>query len=164
MILESLTLKNYRLHKSTDLQFSNKLNYILGGNGQGKTTLLEAIYSLCTTKNLNQANDSEAVNFEEKFFEVKGTFKELTEHNIRLFFDSDVNKKSYFLDNKQIYKASSVIGEFPLVTLTPSDHAITQGSPAERRKFVDSVISQASHTPVLVFRVTCLARTELHYL
>jgi DNA replication and repair protein RecF len=146
MVLEALPLNNYRLHKSTDLQFSNKLNYILGGNGQGKTTILEAIYSLCTTKNLSQANDSEVVNFEEKFFEVKGTFKELTEHKIRLFYDAAVNKKSYFIDSKQIYKASSVIGEFPLVTLTPSDHAITQGAPSERRKFVDSVISQASHT------------------
>ena len=77
---------------------------------------------------------------------MKGTFKELTEHNIRLIFDAAVNKKSYFIDNKQVYRASSVIGEFPLVTLTPADHAITQGSPSERRKFIDSVISQASHT------------------
>jgi len=145
MILQALTLKNYRLHKSTNLKFSNKLNYILGGNGQGKTTILEAIYSLCTTKNFNQVNDSDVVNFEEKFFEVEGTFKDLTEHNIRLFFDANVNKKSYFIDSKQIYKASSVIGEFPLVALTPADHSITQGTPSERRRFVDSIISQASH-------------------
>lgn len=164
MILEALTLKNYRLHKSTDLQFSNKLNYILGGNGQGKTTMLEAIYSLCTTKNLNQANDNEIVNFEAKFFEVKGTFKELTEHNIRLFFDANVNKKSYFIDSKQIYKASAVIGEFPLVTLTPADHSITLGAPSERRKFVDSVISQASHTYLeilLDYKKTLKQRSKL---
>jgi DNA replication and repair protein RecF len=33
-----------------------------------------------------------------------------------------------------------------VVVLTPADHSITQGSPGDRRKFVDSVISQASET------------------
>ncbi len=146
MILSSIGLKNFRLHCNTQIEFSEDLNYIIGGNGQGKTTLLEAVYYLCTTKSLSQSQDSEAVSFNEKFFEISGLFKDLTENRIQAYYDLENNKKSFFVNDKQVYRASSIIGRFPVVTLVQSDHAITQGAPAERRKFVDSIISQASET------------------
>lgn len=146
MYLNSIALRNFRLHINTALDFSKELNYIIGGNGQGKTTILEAIYYLCTTKSLGQSSDSEAVNFNQNFFEVIGSFKDLTNNKVKVLFDKEVNKKTYVVDDKQIYRASSIIGKFPVVTLTQSDHAVTLGSPSGRRKFVDSVISQASET------------------
>ena len=146
MILENIDLINFRLHKNTSLNFSNHLNYLLGGNGQGKTTILEAIYYLCTTKNLNGFSDNDAVNFSEKFFEINGKFIDLSKNELKIHFNAELNKKSLFADGKQFYRASSIIGKFPVVTLTQAGHAITMGAPANRRKFVDSVISQASET------------------
>ncbi|PKL84379.1 MAG: DNA replication and repair protein RecF [Ignavibacteriae bacterium HGW-Ignavibacteriae-3] len=145
MVLKQIELLNFRLHKHTSLDFSDKLNLIVGGNGQGKTSILEAIYYLCTTKNLNLASENDVVMFGEQFFEAKGRFLDLTQNQSRLLYDLPKNKKNFFLDDKQIYNSSSIIGKFPIVSLIQSDHAITQGSPAERRRFVDSVISQASH-------------------
>lgn len=146
MILNFIDLKNFRLHNNTQLQFSKNINYIVGGNGQGKTSLLEAIYYLCTTKSINRSTDLEAVKFNSDFFEINGNFLEYSKHKVRIFFESITNKKNIFLDEKQIYKASHLIGKFPVVALLQSDHAITQGPPAERRRFVDSIISQASDT------------------
>lgn len=79
MVLKHLELVNFRLHTNTVLKFSDRLNYIVGGNGQGKTTILESIYYLCTTKNLNQALDKEVVSFNKDNFEIKGRFK----HKVR---------------------------------------------------------------------------------
>ncbi|MCF8262145.1 MAG: DNA replication and repair protein RecF [Melioribacteraceae bacterium] len=146
MTLNKLFLTNFRLHENTTLEFSNNLNYIVGGNGQGKTSILEAIYYLCTTRNISQSSDQEAVTFSKKYFELNGNFKDLTTNKTKVFYDNESNRKNYFLDDKQIYRASSIIGKFPVVTLTPSDHSITMGSPADRRKFIDSVISQSSDT------------------
>lgn len=146
MILKSIELRNFRLHKNTHISFSDRLNYIIGGNGQGKTTILEAVYFLCTTKSINQASDSDVVNFKEKEFQITGFFSDLTDNKVRFFYNMDNPRKNYFLDEKQIYRSSSVIGKFPVVTLTQSDHSITAGSPSERRKLVDSIISQASST------------------
>lgn len=145
MILSELSLNNFRAHKNTILNFSETLNYIIGGNGQGKTSILEAAYFLCTTKSFS-SKDSEAVSFNENEFNIRGIFKDLTEDKIRIMFSITENRKHYFQNEKLISRSSQVIGKFPVVTLTPADHAITQGSPAERRKFVDSVISQASST------------------
>jgi DNA replication and repair protein RecF len=146
MVLNQIELQNFRLHKNTSLEFSDKLNLIIGGNGQGKTTILEAIYYLCTTKNLNLASESDVVAFGENYFDAKGKFSDLTENNTRIFYDTLKNKKNFFLDDKPVSNSSNIIGKFPIVTLIQSDHAITQGAPSERRRFVDSVISQASHT------------------
>ncbi|RKY93978.1 MAG: DNA replication and repair protein RecF, partial [Ignavibacteriae bacterium] len=48
MTLSSLSLKNFRIHTNTTINFSGNLNYIVGGNGYGKTSILESIYYLCT--------------------------------------------------------------------------------------------------------------------
>ena len=146
MILKQIELQNFRLHKNTSLNFSDKLNLIVGGNGHGKTSILEAIYYLCTTKNLNLASENDVIMFCEQYFEAKGSFYDLTKNQTRIFFDTAKSKKNFFLDDKQIFNSSSIIGKFPIVSLIQSDHAITQGAPSERRRFVDSVISQASHT------------------
>jgi DNA replication and repair protein RecF len=144
MILESLNLKNFRLHNDSHFDFSPKLNFLVGGNGQGKTTVLEAIYLICTTKSFKSSPDSEILNFESNFFEVTSSIKSFANHNIRIFYSKEENKRVYFKDGKQLSRAADIIGKFPVVVLTPADLEITHGYPADRRKFVDSVISQAS--------------------
>jgi len=171
MILSGISLKNFRTHKNANLKFSENLNYLVGGNGEGKTTVLEAAYYLCTTKSFN-SKDSEVVNFDEQEFEILGKFKDLTEDNIRIYFSLSDNRKHYFQNDKLISRNSQIIGKYPVVFLSPADHQITQGSPSERRKFVDSIISQASSTylsilldynRVLKQRSAVLARLKENY-
>jgi len=147
MILSSINLKNFRSHTEIQLKFSGSLNYIVGGNGQGKTSILEAIYYLCTTRSNSSKSDSEVVRFNENEFEITGFFETkagVSGSEARVYYSLIENKKFYFQNNKHINRAADVIGKYPVVLLTPADHSITQGSPGDRRKFVDSVISQAS--------------------
>lgn len=146
MVLKQIELQNFRLHRSTSIGFSDRLNLIIGGNGQGKTSILEAIYYLCTTKNLNLAAESDVVSFGQQYFVADGKFTDLTQNSTKVFYDLVKNKKSFYLDDKQIQNSSDIIGRFPVVTLIQPDHAITLGAPSDRRRFVDSVISQASHS------------------
>ena len=146
MILTSLGLRNFRTHKYRDLKFSDNLNYIVGGNGQGKTSILESIYYLCTTKSFDAKTDVEVISFGNEEFEINGNFYDSTEDIVRINYNLNDSKKHYFLNNKYQSKYSDIIGKFPVILLTPSDHKITQGVPGERRKFIDSVISQASNT------------------
>lgn len=146
MILTSIRLRNFRIHKNVEYKFSKNLNYIVGDNGKGKTSILESIYYLCTTKSFIAKNDNEVIRFNNNDFEIWGRFNESTEDNVRIIFNLNDSKKYYFLNKKYLSKSSEIVGKFPVVLLTPSDHSITQGVPGERRKFFNSVISQASST------------------
>jgi len=146
MVLSSISLVNIRKHIETKIDFAKRLNYIVGENGVGKTTILEAIYYLCTTKSCLTSSDSEAVKIGEDGFIIKGDLSGRTAKNVKVSYSAVENKKSYTMNNKQVNRFSEVIGKFPLVLLSPGDHSITQGYPAERRKFVDSVISQSNKT------------------
>lgn len=146
MFLSSICLRNIRKHTNSRIDFTNKLNYIVGANGVGKTSVLEAIYYLSTTKSSATTSDSEVVKIGEDNFIIQGDFIGLTNDLVRVNYSVAENKKTYLLNNKQVNKFSDVIGKFPVVLLSPADHKITEGYPAERRKFIDSVISQASRT------------------
>ncbi len=145
MLLSSLSVTNFRKHISSNFQFAEGLNYIIGQNCIGKTSILEAIHYLCSSKSMF-AKDSEVVNFNEKHFEIEGTFQNKNVNKVRVFFNTSENKKYFLLNGKQVHKSSELVGKFPVVTLTPEEHKITQGSPADRRKFFDFVFSQASKT------------------
>jgi DNA replication and repair protein RecF len=145
MVLSYLSLKNFRRHLNTQLNFSPGLNYIVGGNGQGKTSVLEAIYYLCTTRSFDSP-DVSVLSFGEKEFEINGVFSGQVEDRVKIVFAGEANKKYYILNGKNISRPADVIGKFPAVLLAPADHSITQEGPAERRRFVDSVLSQASET------------------
>ncbi len=167
MNLLSIQLKNFRKHKESNLIFSDKLNFIVGANGAGKTTILEAIYYLCTNKNFNTRIDSESVLFGKESFEVEGVIREFTESKIRVFYSLMDNKKAYLRDGKKITRSLDIIGRFPIVTLTPEDLAITKGYPGDRRKFIDSILSQASETylkNLLDYKRTLKQRSSLLFL
>jgi len=68
MVLKSIEIKNFRNHIHTKLEFSENLNLFVGGNAQGKTSILEAISYLCLTKSFNANSDSYVLNFNAKFF------------------------------------------------------------------------------------------------
>lgn len=146
MFLSSISLRNIRKHINTKIEFNNKLNYIVGGNGVGKTTILESIYYLCTTKSCVTSSDSEVVKIGQNSFGIQGRFTGLTNDDVQINYSHSESKKVYLLNSKQVARFSAIIGKFPVVLLSPADHSITQGYPVERRRFVDSVISQASRT------------------
>ncbi len=145
MILETIEIKNFRNHIHTQIEFSENLNLILGGNAQGKTSILEAISYLCLSKSFNASSDSYVLNFNSKFFEVSGQFQFDSGHraNVRVNFENGQGKK-IFLNKEPLEKFSILISKFPIVILAPRSKEITQGSPDDRRKFFDLTIAQVS--------------------
>ncbi len=144
MIVNSLRLKNFRIHKDSFFNFSEKLNFIVGGNGQGKTTILESIYLICTTKSFKSSSDWELAGFQTEGYEVSASVREKTDSDIRVIYLREEKKKRYLKDSKNITRISDIIGKFPVVLLTPADSEITHGYATERRRLIDSIISQSS--------------------
>ncbi|MCX6137640.1 MAG: DNA replication/repair protein RecF [Ignavibacteriales bacterium] len=146
MNIVSVELRRFRNHHATALEFGPSANTLLGENGQGKTNVLEAISFLCLTKSFFAKSDSVAVQQGTSGFEVSGTFQSDigSRFAVRTSYDLASAGKLYDIDGKPPETYASVIGRFPIVVLSPENSSITFGTPVERRRFLDLVISQSS--------------------
>ncbi len=70
MKIERLTLRNFRNIREETFRPDGKLNFLLGANGQGKTSFLEAIGFLSTLRSFRGAKTDEVINFESDFAEI----------------------------------------------------------------------------------------------
>ena len=148
MRLATLKLQNFRNHHHSWFEFGAGANVLLGDNGQGKTNVIEAISYLCLTKSFYASTDAIVLSFEQSMFEVEGTLlsDRGVESRVRVAYDSQVPRKANFINKRSTEPFSSVIGKFPVVVCSPEHAPITMGSPNERRRFTDLVISQSSES------------------
>lgn len=146
MHLTSLYLRNFRNHPHTSIDCGRGINFLLGNNGQGKTNVVEAISYLCLTKSFYAGSDALVLRFGEGMFEVEGTLvsDDGRPWEVRVAYLAGSNEKYYTINRRRVEPLSSVIGRFPIVVFSPEHGAVTTGGPAERRKFLDLVISQSS--------------------
>ena len=67
MILEKISILNYKNIGDVELQFSPKVNCLIGNNGMGKTNVLDAIYFLSFCKSCTNQADSSVINHEAQY-------------------------------------------------------------------------------------------------
>ena len=126
MILEKLSIINYKNIASATLELSPKINCFIGQNGVGKTNVLDAIYFLSFCHSANNPIDSQVIMHGQEFFMLEGFYS-----------------KKHFKRNKKEYKRlSEHIGLIPVVVVAPSDTLLIDGGSEERRRLMDMVISQ----------------------
>jgi DNA replication and repair protein RecF len=145
MFIEYLKVVNFRNYTRADVTFAKKTNLIYGLNAQGKTNLLEAIYLLCLGRSFRLAKNIELIKKGTSYFTIEGS----------LSLDSGLNKKVVIhylkdgkkeigIDGKRLKSHADIFGKFPIVVMSPEDYKITSGSPSERRRFIDIILSQVN--------------------
>lgn len=145
MRISKLIINNLRSHLHSEFNFGEKVNLIHGLNGSGKTTILEAISISALSKSFLPTSDQDLINYNNKFYsiicEAKTDYN--TNYNCKILYEIGSRKK---ISNTEKDNAlpKDLVGLIPLVILSPDYKNITFGSPADRRSFVDKVISQAS--------------------
>jgi DNA replication and repair protein RecF len=148
MILNSLRISQLRNHGHTEIACPDGTLLLLGENGAGKTTVLEAVSILCTSRSFVTHQDRGIVRKDCDFYRLEGAFTTAggSHHDIALTYSAEPGKKQIELDHAALTAASDLIGQFPIVALSPQHRPITAGGPGERRSFVDFIISQVHHT------------------
>lgn len=142
MILERLSILNYKNIEQADLTLSPKINCFLGSNGMGKTNLLDAIYYLSFCKSHNNPIDSQNIRHDADFVVIQGWY-EIEGKQEEFFCSLRRRQKKQFKRNKKEYERfSDHIGLLPLVMVSPSDTELIIGGSDERRKFIDQFLSQ----------------------
>ena len=142
MILRSLALTNFKNIAGASLDFSPKVNCLLGDNGMGKSNLLDAIYFLSFTKSYARVPDSMLIRTGEDFGIVRGTYLRAgAEEEVTAGLRAGM-RKTLRRGGKEYRRLSAHIGLFPAVMVAPADLEIVQGGSEERRRFADIIISQ----------------------
>lgn len=142
MILERLSLINFKNYDEAQLEFCSKFNGLVGNNGMGKTNLLDAIHYVSFCKSFFNPIDSQNIKYDQPFFAIQAWMnKNGTEHEI--FCGVKRGHKKQFKHNKKEYdRLSEHIGLYPLVMISPADIELIWDGSEVRRRFMDSIISQ----------------------
>jgi len=151
MKLTKLNLNNFRNYDHRIFEFCDNLNIILGDNGTGKTSLLEAIHYLSLTKSFRSHNDSDVVQHSNDYFQIFGNFKnsDLKELTVNLNYSKTEGKKLFY-NHTELKKKTDIVGKIPVIILSPNNQKITEGGPSLRRNFIDRILSQTNREYLLV--------------
>ena len=136
-MIKTLTLINTRCFPQKKLIFEHPQTYMFGDNGVGKTTILEAIHMIATTKSHRTNQDKEIIQEGKPFSKI--TLE--TNQNTFDMVITDQGKRVWF-NGVEKRKLSQFIGHLNVVLFAPEDIELIKGSPTYRRQFLDIAMIQ----------------------
>jgi DNA replication and repair protein RecF len=152
--LRRLTLANFRCYRALDLTLPDGPVVVVGGNAQGKSSLLEAMYVLATTRSPYATSDRDLVSWaaaEEvlPFSRVSGEVERAGGHEtievVTVRQQGEHGEERYAKQvrlNGVTKRALDVLGHLLVVLFTPRDLEIVHGAPTERRRYLDVLLCQ----------------------
>ena len=136
MIIKSVKLVNFRSHDEFLLQCRKKTSLLIGENGSGKTSVLEAIYEALRGKSF-RATDNTILKRGEDFYRIEVEFYS-GEKTIVLF---DGEKKKFLVEDKKALRLPKK-NRYPVVLFVPDDLHLVATSPTKRRSYFDRVVAE----------------------
>lgn len=138
-MVNSLFLQNFRSFESVSLDFEAPSVFLCGSNGQGKTSLLEALFYLANLRSFRTSRTSEMVRLHTPSA-VIGASVSFRDWSRQLAVELGETRK-LAVDGRHVARASEFAGSFNTVTFLPDDPEIVTGRSQVRRKFLDMFIS-----------------------
>jgi DNA replication and repair protein RecF len=143
LLLKQLRLENFRNYVQLTIDIEKPIVIFVGHNAQGKTNLLEAIYTLALTRSHRTANDRELIRWNEEFAILQTQVMKKygpCELSIQLSKQGKRAKVNHLSQRK----LSEYLGHLNVVMFAPEDLDIVKGSPVVRRRFVDMELAQVN--------------------
>ena len=149
MHLANLRLRDFRNYARLDAEFQPGFHLLLGGNAQGKTNVLEAIYLLATLRSFRGVGSAQMVRHEQKSYFAGGTAVGQGEHEIKLYWS--LRERKLTLDGQPVRKLAEFFGVLRAVVFCTEDLLLIKGPGRIRRRFLDLLLAQthATYLPIL---------------
>ena len=140
MWINNIKINNFRNYIKEEINLNKNINIFYGENAQGKTNIIESIFLCGMGKSFRAKKDEEMINFNAENALVEIEFQK-SDRDGKIKIELG-NKKNIYLNGIKIKKLSELVGNINLVIFTPDDINILKGSPQNRRRFLDIMISQ----------------------
>ncbi|MCR5741764.1 MAG: DNA replication/repair protein RecF [Gammaproteobacteria bacterium] len=142
MKIKTLNLTNFRSYPKLNLKLSDKTNVFIGDNGEGKTNILEAIYTLAIVRSY-KAKDDDMIERGKDFFKIEANIEFDNREEKLVLINSKQGKKA-LKDDVEIKKISDFVGLVNIILFSPEDLLLLKSGPSERRKLIDLFLLQIS--------------------
>lgn len=158
MIIKSIKLNNFRNHANYSLECKPTTTLILGENGCGKTSVLEAIYILTQGKSF-RATDQDIIKRDTEYYYIELEY----DNGEKIVASYDKKTKTYKIEDKKTRRLSSKY-KYPVILFLPSDLNLITGAPSRHRDYFDrffSVLSPEYNTALNKYNKALLQRNKL---
>lgn len=138
MKVKKIELHNFRSYEKLEMVFNSGCSIIVGPNATGKSSILEALSVLGTTKSFRKAKDSDLVRFGEKSFYIQGIVEnddETSNYKVSVSFFEGFKKTTK--NENTFKKISDYLNCLYVVSFSTFDFLLINGSPLDRRKFLN---------------------------
>ena len=143
MWLKRLSLINFKNLSQAEIELAQGFNCFVGDNGAGKTNVLDAVHYLSMSKSAFTMTDGQSVKHGEEFFMAEGSYLMDSERqeSVSCAF-SRKGGKVLKRNGKEYERLADHVGNFPLVIVSPRDTELITDAAEERRRYLNSFISQ----------------------
>lgn len=150
LIISEVNYINYRNLQDSSLKFSPKINLFYGKNGQGKTSLLEAIYFVGTGKSFRTKKLNECVKHGKSKTGVFTKYEDNISEKEAIVKLIEGKKEFNFNGKKVSY--DEYYGKLNIISYIPEDILLINSNPGVRRDFFDGEIAQSNQEYFLLMK------------
>ncbi|MXP49792.1 DNA replication/repair protein RecF [Pantoea sp. Eser] len=137
MALTRLLIKDFRNIEQADLALAPGFNFLVGANGSGKTSVLEAIYTLGHGRAFRSLQAGRVIRHDEAAFVLHGRL-EGKEREISVGLTKNrAGDSKVRIDGSDGHKVAELAQLLPMQLITPEGFTLLNGGPKYRRAYVD---------------------------
>ena len=136
MWLKSLQAQNLRSFVNFNLTFSPDINFFIGDNGAGKTSILEAVDVLSRGKSFRSNSLRNIANYNDPRLTIFSEMQDASGARVQLGVQCHNNSTELRINREKVNKWSSLAAFLPVIEIHPESYTLITGGPAERRKFL----------------------------
>lgn len=146
MSIGKLFIQDFRNIESASINFHSDVNFIIGDNGSGKSSLLEAIFYLGHGKSFRSSKVDNLLQHEKSTFTVSAKTGKGCQLGVRKGFDTSVSSTEIRIDGEKQSKFSALAKNVAVQVITPESFKLFFGGPKQRRRFIDLGLFHVKHS------------------